>query len=47
MAIGETANIPNRGAIANAVADACGVRITSLPITSEKVRGAEPGKLDD
>ena len=37
MAIGETANIPTAGAIANAVADAVGVRITSLPITSEKV----------
>jgi len=24
-------------AIANAIADACGVRITSLPITAEKV----------
>ena len=37
MAIGETANIPTAGAIANAVADAVGVRITSLPITSAKV----------
>ena len=37
MAIGETANIPTAGAIANAVADACGVRIKDLPITSEKV----------
>lgn len=37
MAIGETANIPTAGAIANAVADACGVRIKDLPITSEKI----------
>jgi nicotinate dehydrogenase medium molybdopterin subunit len=40
MAIGETANIPTAGAIANAVADACGVRIRDLPITSEKVFAA-------
>ncbi len=44
MAIGETANIPTAGAIANAVADAVGVRITSLPITSEKVFEALKGK---
>jgi CO/xanthine dehydrogenase Mo-binding subunit len=37
MPIGETANIPVAGAIANAVEDAVGVRIKSLPITSEKV----------
>ena len=44
MAIGETANIPTAGAIANAVADACGVRIKDLPITSEKVFEALHGK---
>jgi CO/xanthine dehydrogenase Mo-binding subunit len=35
--IGETPNIPTAAAIANAVADAVGVRIRDLPITSEKV----------
>ncbi|MFQ5849810.1 MAG: xanthine dehydrogenase family protein molybdopterin-binding subunit [Candidatus Binatia bacterium] len=37
MAIGETANVPVAAAIANAVEDAVGVRIKSLPITAEKV----------
>jgi len=37
MAIGETSNIPVAAAIANAVADAVGVRVKTLPITSEKV----------
>ena len=37
MAIGETSNIPVAAAIANAVEDAVGVRITELPITAEKV----------
>ena len=36
-AIGEIANVPILAAIANAVYDAVGVRITELPITSEKV----------
>ena len=40
MSIGETALIPTAAAIANAVADAVGVRITSLPITAEKVLDA-------
>jgi CO/xanthine dehydrogenase Mo-binding subunit len=46
MSIGETALIPTAAAIANAVADAVGVRITSLPITAEKVLTAlkERGK---
>jgi len=35
--IGESSNVPLAAAIANAVADACGVRITELPITAEKV----------
>ena len=38
--IGEISNIPVAAAIANAVADAVGVRITSLPITAEKVLAA-------
>ena len=37
LAIGEVANTPTAAAVANAVADACGVRITDLPITAEKV----------
>lgn len=37
MPIGESSNIPVAAAIANAVEDACGVRIKSLPITAEKV----------
>jgi CO/xanthine dehydrogenase Mo-binding subunit len=37
LAIGEVANVPTAAAIANAVADACGVRITDLPVTSEKI----------
>jgi CO/xanthine dehydrogenase Mo-binding subunit len=40
MSIGETAIIPTAAAIANAVQDAVGVRITSLPITAEKVLNA-------
>ena len=36
-AIGEMSNVPVGGAVANAVADACGVRIIELPITAEKV----------
>jgi nicotinate dehydrogenase medium molybdopterin subunit len=43
MPIGETANIPTAAAIANAVEDACGVRIKSLPITAEKVYQALHG----
>jgi CO/xanthine dehydrogenase Mo-binding subunit len=35
--IGEIPNVPTAAAIANAVADAVGVRIDSLPITAEKV----------
>jgi CO/xanthine dehydrogenase Mo-binding subunit len=38
--IGESSNIPVAGAIANAVADATGARITSLPLTAEKVLAA-------
>ena len=37
MPIGETANIATAAAIANAVEDACGVRVKNLPITAEKV----------
>jgi CO/xanthine dehydrogenase Mo-binding subunit len=43
MPIGETGNIPTAAAIANAVEDACGARIKSLPITAEKVYEALHG----
>jgi CO/xanthine dehydrogenase Mo-binding subunit len=35
--VGEHTMIPTPAAIANAIFDACGVRITALPITAEKV----------
>lgn len=41
--VGEGASLPVIGAIANAVADAIGVRITTLPITPEKVLEALKG----
>ena len=41
--IGELTNVPTAAAIANAVADAVGVRIDSLPITAEKVLNALRG----
>jgi carbon-monoxide dehydrogenase large subunit len=44
--IGESSNIPVAAAIANAVADAVGVRITDLPITAEKVFVALHAKGD-
>ena len=44
MSIGETALIPTAAAIANAVEDAVGVRIKSLPITAEKVLHALKGR---
>jgi CO/xanthine dehydrogenase Mo-binding subunit len=43
MPIGETSNVPAAAAIANAVEDACGVRIKSLPITADKVYEALHG----
>ena len=46
-AVGETTNSPVTAAVANAVADAVGVRVTDLPITAEKVlRGLRAGKGD-
>jgi CO/xanthine dehydrogenase Mo-binding subunit len=38
--IGEHTMIPTPAAIANALYDACGIRISSMPITAEKVRAA-------
>jgi CO/xanthine dehydrogenase Mo-binding subunit len=46
MSIGETALIPTAAAIANAVEDAVGARITTLPITAEKVLNAIRGRSD-
>ena len=46
MPIGETANIPVAAAVANAIEDACGVRIKSLPITAEKVYNALRSQQD-
>jgi 4-hydroxybenzoyl-CoA reductase subunit alpha len=44
--IGEGSLLPALGAIANAIYDACGVRVTELPITPEKIlRGL--GKLPE
>jgi xanthine dehydrogenase YagR molybdenum-binding subunit len=42
--VGEPATVPTAAAIANAVANALGVRVTSLPITPDKVLAAL-GKL--
>jgi len=41
--LGEIVQIPVLGAVANAVADAAGVRVTGLPITAEKVYQALSG----
>ncbi|HLB55194.1 MAG TPA: hypothetical protein VJK71_08800, partial [Gemmatimonadales bacterium] len=35
--VGEGSLLPIAGAIANAIYDACGVRVTELPITPEKI----------
>ena len=40
IGVGEPATIPTAGAIANAVANALGVRVTSLPITPARVLAA-------
>ncbi len=44
--IGESSNIPVAGAIANAVFDAVGVRITDLPLTADKVLAALRAKRE-
>ena len=38
--IGEGCIVPMMGAIANAIYDACGARVTELPITPEKILAA-------
>ena len=43
-AIAENPNVPTAAAIANAIADACGVRLFELPLTSEKIYRALNGK---
>ncbi len=37
IGIAEPANIPGVGAVANAVYNACGVRVRELPITPDKI----------
>ena len=44
IGVGEPATVPTAAAIANAVANAIGVRVTSIPITPDKVLAAL-GKL--
>ena len=36
--VGEGSTLPVIGAIANAISDAIGVRVTELPITPERIR---------
>ncbi|HEY4955087.1 MAG TPA: molybdopterin cofactor-binding domain-containing protein, partial [Gemmatimonadaceae bacterium] len=46
--VGEGSLLPVLGAIANAIYDACGVRVTELPITPEKIlRGLAKRGLAD
>lgn len=45
--VGEICMNPTAAAIANAVADAIGARVTSLPITPEKVLAAVRGRAQD
>ena len=44
--IAENASTPAAAAIANAVADACGVRVFELPITAERVYRALRGRVE-
>ena len=46
IGVGEPCTVPTAAAIANAVANALGVRVTSLPITPDKVLAAL-GQLPD
>ena len=43
-AIAENPNVPTAAAIANAIADACGVRLYDLPLNAEKIYWALQGK---
>ncbi|HEY5550239.1 MAG TPA: hypothetical protein VIK52_00005, partial [Opitutaceae bacterium] len=44
IGVGEPCTIPTASAIANAVANALGVRVPSLPITPDKVLGFRQAK---
>jgi nicotinate dehydrogenase subunit B len=44
LGVGECAQGPTAGAIANAVADALGVRVRSLPLTPEQIVAALPDR---
>ena len=41
-AVGELSHVTIPAAVANAVARACGARVTELPVTAERVRAAMP-----
>ena len=43
-AVGELSNVTIPAAVANAVANACGARITELPLTAERVLAALSAK---
>jgi CO/xanthine dehydrogenase Mo-binding subunit len=45
-AIGELTNVPVAAAVANAVADAAGIRVRQLPITAERIYWAINGRAD-
>ena len=45
-AIGEIPNVPTAAAIANAIADAVGLRLFDLPLTSEKIYWALRNRMD-
>jgi CO/xanthine dehydrogenase Mo-binding subunit len=45
-AIAENPNVPTAAAIANAIADACGVRLFELPLTAEKIYRAMQQKTN-
>ena len=44
IGVGEPAIIPSVGALANAVFNACGVRVRELPITPDKILSALAGE---
>ncbi len=44
IGLGEPANIPTAGALANAVYNAIGARVTRMPITPDVVLGALASK---
>ena len=44
--LGEPPIVPTAAAIANAIADACGVRLFELPLTAEKIYRAINGKTE-